>query len=90
MSFFASDDSEDEQWLQNHKKHFQNPKEFQNPEGPDWKERPKKRRARRRQPREPETMKQMCPHCKQEAPPETFRDTKCLACQITDYLGPTP
>lgn len=92
MSLFASDDSEDEQWLQNHKKHHQK-MEFQKPEGPDWNPEAKKR-ARRRQPREipirvGKTM-QECPHCHQPAPAELFRDTKCLACQIADFLGPTP
>lgn len=32
--------------------------------------------------------KRPCPHCHQPAAVELFRDNKCLACQVADYIGP--
>jgi len=76
VSIFESERSEDEPWLQEHKKHFQT----------------QKKQTRR----PPANQLQMsgvtnkCQHCQRMAPMELFRDGKCLACQVTDYLGPTP
>jgi hypothetical protein len=93
VNHFAGDHSEDEKWLQDHKKSFRNPQEFQKPAGPDWKAPrglPRKRRGPKKSPIRIGDTKQMCPHCKQPAPAETFRDTKCLSCQVSEFLGPTP
>jgi len=72
-------EAEDEQWLQAHKKIFRKPTRTR-------KNRPKKAPSPR--PLRVGTTMQTCPHCQQEAPMETFRDTKCLTCQVADYLGP--
>lgn len=32
--------------------------------------------------------KRMCKYCGHEAVVELFRDSKCLACQVSDYIGP--
>lgn len=84
------EDAEEDAWLKEHKKHHQDPeKKPPEPAGanPDsW----RRRRDHRQSPRPirvTET-KQKCPHCQQEAAMELFRDTKCLACQVADYLGP--
>jgi hypothetical protein len=83
---FAGDDSKDENWLQEHNKEFQNPGAFSASGAPDWRSKERKRPPRR--PIRVGKTKQRCPHCGEMAPPELFRDTKCLACQAADFLGP--
>jgi hypothetical protein len=79
MSTFANDDSEDEQWLQDHKEEHQ--------ETPKMTPSRRKRRMGKRPIRVSQT-KQKCPHCGEKAVVELFRNTKCLACQVSEFLGP--
>jgi len=84
---FAGDESEDDKWLQDHNKEFQNPGAFPAPEATDWKPERRQRFPQKR-PIHVGKTKQRCPHCGEMAPPELFRDTKCLACQAAEFLGP--
>lgn len=53
---------------------------------PERQERPK--RAPKKAPIHVGTILQTCPHCGEKASVELFRNTRCLACQVADFLGP--
>jgi hypothetical protein len=91
VSLFENEKSEDDAWLQKHKQHFRETSDDYEPsEGPEWKTQARKRRPAKKRPIQVGSKKQKCPHCGQPAAMELFRDTKCLACQVADYLEPLP
>ena len=86
---FVGDESEDEKWLQEHIKAFQGRDVFPESDPHAWKPPTKARRKKaKKRPIHVGETKQKCPHCGQMAPVEMFRDTKCLACQASEFLGP--
>lgn len=73
------DDEDDEDWLREHHKEFQQPSTDALP-APE-----------RRQIIHPivvGSVKKPCPNCGFDAAVELFRDEKCLACQAAEFLGP--
>jgi len=91
VSIFESERSEDEPWLQEHKKHHQNPGTNFQDQNPSWNP-PSPKRAKRLAPTRPllSGVKKICPNCQGKVPMESLRNGKCLVCQVMDYLGPTP
>ena len=90
MSIFKSDDSDEEPWLQEHRKEHKL-SAFPD-QDPTWKpEEPKKRRRMRPEPRPLRTnnVRTKCRRCDDTVPMESIRAGICTACQIADFLGPT-
>ena len=74
---FAEGDEDDEKWLKAHKKEH------------DKKPVRRKRTPRQRgRPIQVGSVKKNCKNCGEGAAVELFRNGRCLACQVADYLGP--
>ena len=53
-----------------------------------WRQKIPERLVPKAQPLQMSGVRTNCVHCQQDAPMESFRAGKCLACQVADYLGP--
>ena len=83
---YANHDDQDESWLTDHRKTFyQQHKEQQSQK----RRRNKRRRRKKNKPQPIFVSKHMrtCKSCGFEAPKETFRRKRCLACQVAAYLN---
>lgn len=47
-----------------------------------------RKRIRKPQPIRVSKRQRHCDHCKDSASIELFRDGKCLACQVAEFIGP--
>ena len=85
---YANHDDEEESWLTDHKKFHQ--QEEDRPPSRKQRKRQRKLRRRKNRKRPPIHVSNellMCRICDLDAPKETLRRGKCLACQVTAYLN---